>query len=628
MKNIYVTLIGLLCITSICFGANSQKDSIAAYKPMRLPENKAKVDSLIQAAYRYKGTVNVEPILAEASRLIDKYSYKEVAFKVLDMYGVELRNHSRYNEALKYHARSLKIAEKDKNIKEQAVANNNIGVVYRRLDENSIALDYHLKALKLAEEIKEYYSVSVSLNSIGNIHIALGNYKDAISYFKRCLPIAEAANNNLGIAMNLNNIGEAYEQMHKIDSAIYYYNASLKYNEKIHCDKGVAICYNSLGNAYQKQQRYKEAVQLYTKALKINSQLGDVIYNAVNYNNLGFVYLHLKRYKEAKSSFRSALSIAKQVGSKMEIKNAYEGLMLLAEQEHNYPDAFTYSKALKLYGDSIVNEKNTHYVREMEAVYEKEKNQQQIKLLEIKEKNTRWLATAGFALFVLLFLSGGLLYVRNRLLKKNELLQRELQLRSEIANDLHDDMGSTLSSVAILSEVAEREIRNGNELLLKDLIDKIQFNTKETQDAVDDIIWSVNPSNDKFQNLSLRIREYAIPLFESKDICFKITTPDTLSQLSLSMDARRNIFLIAKEAVNNLVKYSECTQAVINFSLNHSLLTMRITDNGKGFDIENAKSTRNGLRNMKQRAELIHGNLTITSETGKGTDITLMVKII
>ena len=85
---------------------------------------------------------------------------------------------------------------------------------------------------------------------------------------------------------------------------------------------------------------------------------------------------------------------------------------------------------------------------------------------------------------------------------------------------------------------------------------------------------------------------------------------------------------LPKEAINNLVKYSGCSEAKVEFSMTHSTLALKITDNGKGFDISNVKPHRNGLQNMKNRAEQIHGNLSVNSETGKGTTVHFTVKII
>ena len=128
--------------------------------------------------------------------------------------------------------------------------------------------------------------------------------------------------------------------------------------------------------------------------------------------------------------------------------------------------------------------------------------------------------------------------------------------------------------------------------------------------------------------MALRVREYAIPLFEMKNIRFSIDAPEEMNALQMPMDVRRNLYLIAKEAVNNLVKYSHASQADISFGYAYNALTMSVKDNGQGFDLENAKRNRNGLVNMRQRAEQIRGTLTINSEIGKGTCVTLQVKII
>jgi signal transduction histidine kinase len=159
------------------------------------------------------------------------------------------------------------------------------------------------------------------------------------------------------------------------------------------------------------------------------------------------------------------------------------------------------------------------------------------------------------------------------------------------------------------------------------MIGKIGSSARNMLESMDDIIWAVNPANDKFQNLGLRIREYAIPLFELKNIKFQIHFPEQLAMLHIPMDIRRNVYLIAKEAINNLIKYSECQMAQIEFHELHSNLVMTIQDNGKGFD-PTTPSSRNGLKNMQRRADQIRAALDIGSEPGKGSQITLQVKIL
>ncbi len=200
------------------------------------------------------------------------------------------------------------------------------------------------------------------------------------------------------------------------------------------------------------------------------------------------------------------------------------------------------------------------------------------------------------------------------------------RLRIKIASDLHDDIGSTLSSISIMSEIIQSQIDKSTQS--GELIREIGSNAHLMLENMDDIIWVVKPFNDKFHNFEVRIREYAIPLFESKNIQFQLVVPEELDSLPLSMEMRRNLFLIAKESVNNLVKYSQCNQADILFSYSHSILKMVIADNGIGFDITQTSHQNNGLRNMRQRAKQIGGNIEILSGNGGGTKIILSVKII
>lgn len=612
----------MLCVVSNPYAySQTSADSIGINFLLRLPDSKVKVDSIIAYTSRHRKEASAEVLFDEAFRLVDELHYNEVRARLLDIYGVFKRDFSKYSEALELHKKSLELARKANDVRTEIYALNNMGVVYRRLDENTTALNYHFQALKLAEKVKDDYSASVSLNSIGNIHIALGNYADAIKYFEQCLPLAYKANNNLGIAMNLNNIGEAYESLGILDSAESYYQKSLGYNEKIRSMKGIAISYNSLGNISRMQKKFSEAVDLYKKALNINKEIGDMIYTSITYNRLGEVYFLQKKLQDAEIMFRKGLELANEIGSKSEAKTAYEGLMKVNEMKGNLSQALEYSKLFKLYGDSLALENNNRYVRQMEAIYQNEKEQNRIAFLETKRRKDWIILLGAVVLIVLLLTSGVLYYLRRRLIERNQVLQRELEIRSQIATDLHDDMGSTLSSIHIFSELLRKS--GGNS---EDLLNKIEANAKDTLEALDDIIWLVKPSNDKFSNLGSHINEYAIPLFESKEIDFNVNFPDSIAELPLPMEVRRNIFLILKESVNNLIKYSKCTKAGINAEIVDDNILFEITDNGIGFDPE-MTTNRNGLKNMRARATRINAVFNINSSQGNGTKISLEVPI-
>jgi ligand-binding sensor domain-containing protein/two-component sensor histidine kinase len=196
------------------------------------------------------------------------------------------------------------------------------------------------------------------------------------------------------------------------------------------------------------------------------------------------------------------------------------------------------------------------------------------------------------------------------------------KLRSKISADLHDDIGSTLSSISILSDLASRE-RNGDASLM---MTEIKTNSLQLMEKMDDIVWSINPKNDSLENLLMRIRQFAARLFEAKNIDYDIIIDEDIRHLRLPMEHRQHIYLLMKEAINNLLKYSDCSQACIHVTKNHQHLLVTIRDNGKGFAMQEY-ADRNGLLTMKNRASRMNALLNIDTAPAAGTCITLEVKI-
>jgi len=197
------------------------------------------------------------------------------------------------------------------------------------------------------------------------------------------------------------------------------------------------------------------------------------------------------------------------------------------------------------------------------------------------------------------------------------------RVRKRIATDLHDDIGSTLSSISILSDLAIRG--NNNSKLLKTM-NEIKDSSMMLMERMDDIVWSFNPRNDSLDNLLMRIRHFATTLFEARGINYTIDIQQNISEVHLPMEYRQHIYLILKEAINNLVKYANASEATIEVRFDHRDLTLSVRDNGRGF--ETASATRgNGLAGMRHRAALMNARVSITSSPGAGTSISLEVEL-
>jgi signal transduction histidine kinase len=193
-------------------------------------------------------------------------------------------------------------------------------------------------------------------------------------------------------------------------------------------------------------------------------------------------------------------------------------------------------------------------------------------------------------------------------------------IRNKIAGDLHDDIGSTLNSISIYSEVAKNDDNRRTHSLTM-----IGESSRKVIDAMSDIVWTINPDNDSFEKIILRMRSLSYNLLRAKKIEFTFRADDNLNDLKLSLEERRNFYLIFKEALNNLIKYSQAKKVSILLEKNSRNISLLIRDDGVGFDPEK-KYNGNGLTNIRRRAKEINAKLIMESGQGIGTSIQLILK--
>ena len=193
-------------------------------------------------------------------------------------------------------------------------------------------------------------------------------------------------------------------------------------------------------------------------------------------------------------------------------------------------------------------------------------------------------------------------------------------IRNRIASDLHDDVGSTLNSISVYSEVAKQKSPT-----LVDELEQIGDASRKIIEVMSDIVWTINPKNDTFENIISRMSTLAYNLLKAKNIEHTFRADESLNEIKLSLDARRNFYLIFKEALNNLVKYSNASRASISLTSENGLIKLSVRDDGVGFDVAQT-SKGNGLLNMKARAEEMNAQIKIESEKGSGTNIELILK--
>jgi len=206
-------------------------------------------------------------------------------------------------------------------------------------------------------------------------------------------------------------------------------------------------------------------------------------------------------------------------------------------------------------------------------------------------------------------------------------LLRLQQIRLRISRDLHDDIGSTLSSINMISSMANKKA--GDVKRSAELFDTISAASRQAMDLMNDIVWSINPKNDRMEMILIRMRQYASEILEAAQIAFTIEMNESAGRITLPVDKRKDFYLVFKEAINNLAKYSGASRADIRLHYNDQDLTMTISDDGIGFDPVSPHGNRsgsgNGLKNMKARAMQMDGSLEIISSPGAGSTIKLKI---
>lgn len=199
-----------------------------------------------------------------------------------------------------------------------------------------------------------------------------------------------------------------------------------------------------------------------------------------------------------------------------------------------------------------------------------------------------------------------------------------LHMRNRISRDLHDEVGSSLSGIRIFSQMAEEKI-DSDPTITRIYLQKVQNYCESVLSSMNDIVWTINPDNDRFIKIYRKLHSYAASVAEPHNVKLKFSESGLLNDQKLNMEVRKNIYLIAKEAINNAIKYSECKNLSVDIKKIKDRLVLVISDDGKGFDPATAVNG-NGLRNISERAQEMNAELDFKTSCN-GTTVKVSLKI-
>ncbi len=545
---------------------------------------------------------------------------------------------------------------------ELGAAYNNISTVYYGLNDMNKAIEYAKIAMKYREISGDAGLLSVSCCNISQYYISISK-EESEKYLKLCEQYAVQSRDERRMIHSYVTAYNFYYSNNRFAEAYQYELKSIAGLEKSGKNPamlsrryiGAAICANKLRMDSTLIVGYFRKAKGMLDLLKdrINYrdyfwQLSDYYRNAGNYQEAFENYKRYINYRDSIVSDNTKSSIAEintryetekkdkailslnneQQIRQLEIdkqKAIIDGNAALALQKQNEIDLLSKTKELQ---EARISQQEEELVKkELIATA----NQQQLQLANKEkqlqertirnQKNFRNFLLAGLGLLLLL---GYLFFNRYQLKKKLEQQESLLAMRNHISQDLHDDIGASLSNINILNELARRNLSQPEKSA--GYLSKASEDIQRISESLSDIVWNINPRYDQPDTLFIRMRRYAADMFDGKNINSRFEFPETESGFQLSMTQRRDLYLIFKEAVNNLVKYSGATEALVQVKVTDNQLNMLISDNGKGFDRSTLRAG-NGLHNMEQRAGAAGGQLSIHAAPGTGTRIELSMKV-
>jgi two-component system sensor histidine kinase UhpB len=545
---------------------------------------------------------------------------------------------------------------------ELGVAYNNLSTVYYGLNDMQKAIVYGKKSLTYREKTNDNAKLSLGCCNISQFYTGIDN-DEAEKYLKLCVKYGLESKQESRIVHSYVTAANLYATNKKYPEAVEFELKAIAMMEKSKKDPiMLARRYMSTGTLYRNLKRDSgDIISYYNKSLAILQSSGDKMNLRDFYVQLSNYYSENKNYAAAYDNYkkyilyRDSIVSEKTQSSIAEIATRYEtekkdneivrlntaqrikqleiekqkaiitGNAATALQKQNEIDLLSKSQQLR---DITIKQQEEQLDKQFLLA---KTNAQQLQLTETEnqlrerqlknQKLVRNLLIAGFALIVLL----GLTYFnRYQLKKKLEQQKNLLAMRNNISQDLHDDIGASLSNINILNELARRNILQPEKS--KEYLTTASEDIQRISESLSDIVWNINPQYDDLQNLFIRMKRYAADMLDGKNIKGQFDFPASATNLNLTMTQRRDLYLIFKEAVNNLVKYSEAKNAIIKVETGANTISLLVKDDGKGF-ARSITKMGNGLQNMEQRAKVSGAEVSIQSGSGAGTIIQLEMKL-
>jgi len=474
------------------------------------------------------------------------------------------------------------------------------------------------KSQTIAQKLKDSLLLADSYNILGLFYMNSDSASKAVQFFRQGLTFAKQPPHpepylSLSDPHHLyGNIAEAYYNQQKYDSASCNFYLSLQKATEVKAQRGIAVAYSGLGDVYLALENMDSAINYYEKTIVTSLASSDIDVTLMGYKGLSKCYFNMGDSGAANQALAHGFELFGQnpnINRFYALRFLYNAIDIY--KKNNNTDGLIRALELKSTVENANLIGNNEQIQTiLNAGLANETKLLNIQIEEAKHKqklaNTRlMLSLAVLALIAIVFW-----IYRYYQRQKNTVAL----IRQRISQDLHDDIGASLSSLQIYGAIAELSLRD-NTAKTTEMLQKIKAQTRDIMENMSDIVWSMKTNRTGGTSLEAKIKNYGAELFQDSRTEFTFVIQPQADGALQNMQARKNILLIIREILNNSLKHSQASKMTLHIYLRDKCWVMEINDNGIGMDMDK-KNEGNGLINIRQRCAKLNGEMNVTGNNG------------
>jgi signal transduction histidine kinase len=637
---ILITFLFFNSITAHC--QQTSKDSLF-HLIKTSPENQQKISiyleygKTLQASNPDSASLYYQKAKSLATKFNDGKGFNQYI-----SYQISLLNQiGEFEQGLALAQKDLAIGQKLNDPEILMTAYNDVANEYEYLSDYQPASEYYIKALKLATQLRDKAMQSRINDNLASVFICLKDYPTAFNYSTKAFVIAQKRHDTVTMGNCLLNTGVAEIHQKKYQDALLHFGQSEKIGYLIPDMSLVADALSDEGLVYYTIHDLKTAREKYQAELNLTKKYHLPYQELYALFELAVVEKDKKNFPLAENYTSRAIAIGEDLNTPAELMEMYDTMSVIKQKMGKPQEALLFKNKYVAINDSMMNaqiQTNIHHLNIKYHSAQKDKMiaEQNLNIEKNKaalEKKNMWLFIflgGIIALVVILILSIRSYRHKQNLHRQSMLtlqkqhevntLKEKMQAREEerdrIGREMHDDIGSALTTILYLSN----DLKSKNTPVNSNIPDKIASSATGVVDTMNEIIWSMNRQYDTLEDLIAYTRQHAVEFLQNHSLKYHFDLPEFIPDMHISGEQRRNIYLVIKESLHNIVKHSEATEVTISFQFEGGIRSC-IHDNGKGFETFSPHRFGNGLKNMQERMHSIGGTFEIENE--KGTIIRL-----